>query len=130
MCGTVETHVFGIHDALFGQVVIEMDRPGQHVVVVSAHDAASWKIITGPGAEIVKVYAVGVRAQTVDVSEAAGNPVVRIDSKDTDDVEGCGYTWPYDGQGCNTKSLLRLASVRTGTHITSYDGCHSASSFT
>ncbi len=127
-CGVIEMHVFGIHDAPDGQATVEIDRPGKHVVVVSAHDAVNWKITTGPGAELVHVYAVGVHEQTVDASAAAGEFDVKTDSKDTTGVQGCGFTWPYDGvPGCNTRDLLRLASVRTGHDANSFDGCHSTS---
>jgi hypothetical protein len=129
-CGPTEYHALGIFTASGpGPVVIEVARPGKHVLALSAHDATSWQITTSNGAEIEKVYAVGYGAQTVDVSQAAGKPEVHTDSEDTTGAYGCGYTWPYDGDGCDTGNMLRLSAARVQHDFNSYDGCKTTGSF-
>jgi hypothetical protein len=129
-CGPTEYHAFGIYSAAgAGPVTIEVARPGKHVIAVSAHDATTWQIITSNGAEIEKVYAVGYAEQTIDVSGAAGNPEVTTDSEDTTGAYGCGYTWPYDHDGCDTGNMLRLSADRIQHEFNSYDGCKTTGSF-
>ncbi len=126
-CGPVETHVFGIFKTPGGEARIHIDRPGHHAVVVSAHEATTWRITTGPDAVIDGVYAVGIHEQTL-VGMKDGIKLV-TDSKDTTGVYACGYTWPYDGAECNTEQLLLLSGKIVNHEATSFHGCYEASSF-
>jgi hypothetical protein len=137
-CGDNETHVVGVYEATqdtgeggtgeggSGPIYLQVDRPGNHTIVVSAHEATAWKIVAKNGANITEVYAVGRGKQTVDAPAGA-----QITTES--DVEGggwaCGYSWPGNGT-CDTKSLLRLASLRLNKHPTSFHGCYAARSFT
>jgi hypothetical protein len=125
-CGEIETHVFGIYAAPGDAVTIHVERPGHHALVVSAHDATHWTITAGAGVTIDGVYAVGIREQTVTAPDGTK---VRTDSRDTGGPEGCGYSYPYDGRGCNTDQLLNLTSIITKHGATSFHGCRSASTF-
>jgi len=130
-CGPSETHVLGVFEPMPGSggddgngtILIKVDRPGNHSIVVSAHETAKWKIVASNGARVTDVYAVGMGKQTV--SAPAGANVMTEDAGTT----ACGYTWPGNGT-CDTKGLLRLASVRMNKHATSFHGCYRASSFT
>jgi len=128
-CGPDETHVVGVFEPWpgaggdNGTILISVDRPGNHTIVVSSHEAAKWKIVASNGAKVTNVYAVGMGKQSV--SAPAGANVMTEDAGTT----ACGYTWPGNGT-CDTKGLLRLASVRTNKHATSFHGCYQASSFT
>jgi hypothetical protein len=128
-CGPTETHVFGIYNSPTGGVTIEIARPGKHILVLSAHDATTWHITTtDPDAVIEEVYAVGYDDQTIDVSGLANTPKVTVDSKETTGSYGCGYSWPYDGKGCDTGDMLRLAAFTLDRGVNSYDGCYSTDS--
>lgn len=124
-CGPAETHVVGVLEpsASDGTIYVNVDRPGNHTLVVSSHAAASWKITTSNGAHVTEVYAVGMAKQ--QVSAPSGANVIVEDAG----TQACGYTWPGDGT-CDTKGLLRLASVRLNKHATSFHGCRQASTFT
>jgi hypothetical protein len=126
-CGELETHVFGIHGAPGGEVTIHVDRPGHHALVVSAKVATKWTIVARGEAVVDGVYAVGMERQTVDGPDTMK---VETDSADDGGPGACGYTYPYDGRGCDTEQLLKLTSVITQHGATSFHGCASASTFT
>lgn len=130
-CGDVETHVFGVAELpddgdSSDPVILRVERPGKHAIVVSAEVAATWKITAAPGAEIVQVYAVGRGKQTVIAP--AGVEVI-TESEAEGGGWACGYSWP-GGEGCDTKQLLRLASIRMNRHATSFHGCYAAREWT
>jgi len=136
-CGDFETHVVGVYQPFTpdegtggddgnGTILINVNRPGNHTIVVSAHERASWKIVAANGAKVTTVYAVGRYAQ--NVTAPAGAHVMK-ESLAEGGAMACGYSWPGDAT-CDTKSLLRLASVRLNKHATSFHGCYRASKFT
>lgn len=136
-CGDFETHVVGVYQPFTpdggsggddgnGTILINVNRPGNHTLVVSAYARANWKIVASNGAKVTDVYAVGRYAQ--NVSAPSGAHVTR-ESEAEGGAMACGYSWPGNST-CDTKSLLRLASVRLNKHATSFHGCYSASTFT
>jgi hypothetical protein len=130
-CGGSETHVFGIKGVLepvggSGPVVLRVDRPGDHTIVVSSESAASWKIVASNDARVTHVYAVGMGRQKV--TAPAGVEVI-TESGDEGGASACGYAWPASPD-CDTRSLLHLAAIRTNKHATSFHGCAAAASFT
>lgn len=42
----------------------------------------------------------------------------------------CGYSWPYNGGGCDTNQLLAKVQQYVGSEITSFYGCYHASNWT
>lgn len=135
-CGPRETHVLGVFQPLVpdgsggddgnGTILIKVDRPGSHSLVVSAHEAATWKIVASNGAKVTNVYAVGKYAQRV-IAPAGANVTTESDAQGG--AMACGYSWPGNST-CDTKGLLRLAALRLNKHATSFHGCYRASSFT
>jgi hypothetical protein len=125
-CGPYETHVLGVFEPWpnqDGTILITVNRPGHHTIVVSSHEAAKWRIVASNGAKVTDVYAVGMAKQNV-IAPAGANMMTEEPG-----TQACGYTWPGGGD-CDTKSLLRLASVRLNKHATSFHGCYKASQFT
>ena len=136
-CGPNETHVVGVWepwpdgggtggDDGNGTILIKVDRPGNHSIVVSAHEAATWKIVPSNGAKITNVYAVGKYKQNV-IAPAGAKVMTESDAEGG--AMACGYSWPGNGT-CDTKGLLKLASIRLNKHATSFHGCYRASTFT
>lgn len=127
-CGKPEVHVISVyethgnhgpnnHPPGTGHVAIE--RPGEHALVLSAYEPVNWHVTLGPGAKIQSVTLIGYHAQTVDLQ---GVPVAR--------GQGCGYSYPYNGGGCDTDELLALARQLAGADITTFHGCYQASDWT
>lgn len=121
-CGGIETHVIGAYDPGSDSTVV-LERPGKHVLVLSAHEATTWHVKVGPGAEVVHIYAVGYHAQKVIAP--AGIDII-TESHDAGDAYATGYMWP----SADTDHLLQLAGKRVHHDTTSFHGCHTASKWT
>ena len=124
VCGDIETHVIGMWGGDGDNSTVTILRPGQHVLVLSAHESVNWHVELGPGATLAHVYLVGYHKQSVS-GVPAGVDIVS-DSADTGDAYAVGYKYPNH----DTQSLLTLAAKRTHHDATSFHGCYTASSWT
>jgi hypothetical protein len=124
-----ELHVFGSYEARSGaeratrESVVRIERPGRHRLVVSAYEPVRWRIEAAPGAEIVQVVAVGYHAQEVVLGPGV-DAEIRKGSYEHGGPYACGYSWPYNGGGCDTRELLDLAAREVGRTVTSFHGCY------
>ena len=124
-CGELETHVFGIYESPTGEATVDIDRPGRHAIVLSAYEPTTWRVRVQPGVELEAVYAVGSHSQRVIAP--AGVKVV-TESHEDGGASACGYSYPYNGEGCDTDALLDLTRIRVHAE-TSFHGCYEASSW-
>jgi hypothetical protein len=123
-CGAPEVHVIGVYETssnhnTVGTAEIKFDRPGDHILVLSAYEATRWQVRPGPRTTIRAVQLIGYEDQTVELPNV---PVMRS--------QGCGYSWPYNGQGCDTNALLAAVKAHTSKDITTFHGCYQASLWT
>ncbi|HSK05561.1 MAG TPA: hypothetical protein VK932_30145 [Kofleriaceae bacterium] len=123
-CGTPEVHVVGIYEtssnhSTVGEARVAIERPGRHILVLSAYEATRWKIRLGANTRIREVRLLGYEPQTVDLPNV---PVTR--------GPGCGYSYPYNGGGCDTDALLAGVKAHTGRDVTTFHGCYQASQWT
>lgn len=125
-CGSVETHVIGIHEGFHGAASVHIKRPGTMALVVSAREDTVWTITTEPGVDLEAVYAVGIYHQTVKAPEGVR---VVAESREDGDPYACGYTYPQQGTDCNTDQLLKLVDKRVHP-VTSFHGCFQGSIWT
>lgn len=122
-CSEREVHVIGVWETAESTATILLARPGRHTLVLSAHAAANWNVEVKPGATLEGIYAVGYYPQKVTANVTTR---IKTESKIADGVGATGYKYP-DG---DTDALLKLASIRTALHATSFHGCYSASKWT
>ena len=120
-CGSPEVHVIGMYETSSdhtrtGDAHVTIDRPGDHILVLSAYEATNWHVRLAAGATVRAVQLFGYEAQTVDL------PGVTVTHG-----TACGYSYPYNGGGCDTNQLLSLAKAQAGVNITSFHGCYQAS---
>jgi hypothetical protein len=120
-CGTPEVHVISVYEtssnhSVAGDAKVTIERPGRHILVLSAYESTNWHVTLGPNVAIRAVELIGYEPQTVDLPNV---PVTH----DT----GCGYSYPYNGGGCDTNALFSLIESRTGAGITTFHGCYQAS---
>jgi len=123
-CGSPELHILSIYEtssnhSTTGDASVRIDRPGSHVLVLSAYEATSWHVALGAGAAIRSVLLVGYEDQTVDLANV---PVTH--------AAGCGYSYPYNGGGCDTNALFSTVQSRAGVGVTTFHGCYQASQWT
>ena len=120
-CGPKEVHVFGVYESngnhsVTGQASVAIERPGEHVLVLSSYEATSWHVTLGPNTKISAVQLIGYEDQTVDVPNV---PITH--------ASGCGYSYPYNGGGCDTNELIATAEAAAGAPLTTFHGCYQAS---
>ena len=126
-CGEIETHVIGVYQGEKGQGTVRLERKGKHALVLSSHEAMAWHVVTSNGAVLEHVYAVGYGKQTVEVDGAKVDVIT--DSMADTGVAACGYSRADSSGGCDADSLMILASKRVHHDVTSFHGCHTASSW-
>jgi hypothetical protein len=126
-CGEVEVHVIGVGEASPGDgggdgggSTVILTRPGRHILVLSSRDANNWNVEVRGDAQLQGVYAVGYEPQTV---RANVKTQINTESKSEGGAGANGYTYP----DVKTEALLKLTSIRTARHPTSFHGCFSAS---
>jgi hypothetical protein len=128
-CGDVELHVIAMYEAIGEKANVRIDRPGHHALVLSSYEAVTWNVTTGPGVVIDSVVATGYKATSVLGVGAATAVSVRGYEVDGG-AFACGYSWPYNGGGCDTAELLSFATAATGLELSSFHGCYRAGDWT
>lgn len=127
-CGKPEVHVFGVYETHGnhgpgnhppGEARVRIARPGDHALVLSSYEPVNWNVRLGEGVKLESITLIGYHAQTVSLP---GVPVKR--------AMGCGYSYPYNGGGCDTDNLLALAKQHAGADVTTFHGCYQASEWT
>ncbi len=121
-CSDVEVHVIGVSDG-GGDSTVVLERPGHHILVLSAYEATTWNIDVKPGATLEQVYAVGHHPQRVTSNVPTA---IATESAMEGGAGANGYVYP----DTKTVSMMKLASLRVGLHPTSFHGCYAASSWT
>lgn len=129
-CEGPQVDVFAVYvprtgNSSTGEAGVTIEQPGVHTLVLSAYERTSWHVSLAPGASVNAVYLYGYHAQTVDVG---GVPVV-THSYDQDGQFACGYSFPYNGQGCDTNQLLARVAAEAGP-VHDFHGCYQAVKWT
>ena len=126
-CGEIETHVIGVYQGEKSQGTVLLERKGKHALVLSSHEPMTWHVKTSNGAVLEHVYAVGFGKQTV-VVDGATVDVISDNMADTG-IGACGYSRADSTGDCDADSLMILASKRVHHDVTSFHGCHTASTW-
>jgi hypothetical protein len=103
-----------------GTATVTFDVPGEHVLALSAYEATTWQVTVGPSTTLRAILVAGHGPQTVVGAEV---PVVQVPGPP------CGYSLPYNGQGCDTDALLDALQTAAGLPVSRFDGCYQASTF-
>lgn len=121
------TYYFGVYQTPSGVATVTDRAANPHNLVLTAYEATHWKVTKAPGSGLERIITSGYEAQKVDVdgsvkvedySGPAGSPV-------------CGYSYPYNEQGCDTnKALDKAFNWTNGDAVAQMSGCYLASSFT
>ncbi|MBK8255970.1 MAG: hypothetical protein IPK82_25300 [Polyangiaceae bacterium] len=131
-----EVHVIGIYDSYGaaagteGVASVHINKPGVHVLVLSAYSETAWVVTAGPGVIIKRVIATGYEEQAVTISPV-GTTVSTLDYETHGAFVGCGYEWPDTDpmSGCETPELLAQIEGLLQLEPTSFHGCYAASAF-
>jgi|GEM_PF-5142582 len=102
---------------------IKLDSPGTYRLVLSSYEQTDWHVSMTPGVSVEAVYLYGYDDQTVDLP---GVPVSTHTYANGD--FGCGYSYPYNGQGCDTDNLLARVDAEAGP-LHAFHGCYHATTW-
>src|SRR5688572_16557040 len=122
-CGSPEVHVFAVYETPGGHAYVTVERPGNHELVLSAYEPTTWHVTPSQGVVIERVHLIGYHEQQLDLPSVP----VSYDTYEQGGQAACGYSWPYNGQGCDTNELLAIARNRAMVEVTSFNGCYRAS---
>lgn len=120
-------HGGGVHPP--GDALVEWKLAGEHVLALSAYEPVNWTITLAPGAALQKIVVFGYHEQTVTAPEGIKIETFYYEGGLQDPLASCGYSLPYNGQGCDTDVLIANAEQATGLKLASFDGCYDASQF-
>jgi hypothetical protein len=134
-CETPEVDVFGVYetrsdhtagDHPVGEGGVTIERPGVHKLVLSAYEPTHWQVTLAPGASVASIHLIGYHAQTINTLNLPAGVPITIETYDGGGTPGCGYSYPYNGQGCDTNQLLARVEAEVGS-VNTFHGCYHAS---
>lgn len=96
--------------------------------MLSSYEPTHWHLEWALGVTIDAIHLVGYHAQTID--PGLGIPVTTATVDQGSGAGACGYSYPYNGEGCNTNELIAYAEALAGQPFTSFHGCYHAQEFT
>jgi hypothetical protein len=116
---THSNHGGGSHP--MGEATVHFDLPGDHVLALASYEPVTWQLELGAQAGVTEIVVFGYHEQVVD---GAGNiPITYVADP------SCGYSWPYNGGGCDTTELVDAVEAETGRLLSRFDGCYRATDF-
>jgi hypothetical protein len=124
-CGVVEVHVIGQWDDVDvvgtddGSSTVVLERPGHHILVLSAYKSVNWIVQAENGAVLDGVYATGYEPQHV-----RANVQTKINTESVMQ-DGAG-AWGHEYPSSQANALLKLSSIRVARHATSFHGCYAS----
>jgi hypothetical protein len=125
-----ELHFLSAYQPMAGQSInVHIERQGQMTLLLSSYEPAHWIVTADAGVLLDQILVNGYHSQTI--SGPAGIPVeIRSHSQTlTNFGEWCGYSYPYNGGGCDTALLISGTEAHAGIGMTTFFGCYEASSF-
>ena len=104
-----------------GEASVHVSRHAKQILVLSSYEPTHWTVSIDPGADVVKIVTLGYYDQPVSF-QGPSAPVEHAGF-------GCGYSWPYNGQGCETNALFAASEKATQSFVAAFAGCYRANTF-
>lgn len=122
-----ELIVASVYEAVNGVVTVQVDRTSPMVLVLTAYEAVDWQVTFGPNTQVQQIVISGYEPQTI--TAPSGVTVVNH-SPYVSHWLGCGYSYPYNGGGCDTDMLFRKIETSTQMSLSHFAGTYAGTSFT
>ncbi|HCH63338.1 MAG: hypothetical protein CL927_12425 [Deltaproteobacteria bacterium] len=133
--GQPELHIVSVyesnggHGGRPGSITVNIDRPGNVVLVLSSYEPVEWTVNERSGTTIDEVILNGYYDQRL-VAGATGATVSTHTYYGTGSfIVACSYEWPSSTGGCDTVGLVSGAESMTGLRLSSYAGCYHGREF-
>lgn len=113
-----------------GVITVEVTRPVHMTLLLSSYEEVTWNLQIDPAVTLDEVLLNGYRAQHIQ-GAPPGVPITTrsVDQTGTTFGYACGYSWPYNGGGCDTNLLIAGTEAYSGLTTTGFVGCYTASGF-
>ncbi len=119
----------GGHGGPAGTITVDIDRPGNVVLVLSSYEPVDWTVVEQPGTTIDEVIFNGYYTQTL-VGGASGATVTDYTLAGSGRyITACGYAWPSSTGGCDTPGLVTGVETLTGLDLAGFAGCYHSTGF-
>ncbi|HMV66235.1 MAG TPA: hypothetical protein PKA64_05250, partial [Myxococcota bacterium] len=130
--GAPELQIASVYEpTATGRVDVWVQRPTTMTLMLSSYEEVDWVLHVDPAVTLQGVLLNGYDMQTVQGVPAGVQTVTRtLAQTGTNFGYWCGYSWPYNGGGCDTNLLLAGVEAFTGQQTTGFVGCYTGESFT
>jgi hypothetical protein len=129
--GQPELHVISVYEpTASGRVEVWLQRPGTMTVLLSSYEEVDWVLFVDPGVTLNGVLVNGYDAQTLQGLPPGVQTQTRSFAQTgTNFGNWCGYSWPYNGGGCDTNLLIAGVEAFTQQTTTGFVGCYTGEQF-
>ena len=121
-------HGPGYHPTYPANVTINNGGNKPITLVLSSYEPVRWNITADQNVEIREIILVGYH--THEFTGVGSSLVTDKSGGNRGEFEPCGYSYPYNGQGCDTDSLIEQVEDYTGLSLSVFSGVYRASDFT
>lgn len=97
------------------------------ILVLSSYEPVNWNLNIAAGVNIQEIIINGYNAHNISGVDSA---LVTDKSGSGNYLAACGYSYPYNGQGCDTDLLFSGLTNYTGLSVSSFAGTYRANDFT
>jgi hypothetical protein len=124
-----ELHILSAYEPSGSTIAVHIARNTQMTVVLSSYEPVHWIVTVDPGAVVDEILLNGYHAQTLSAPSNIPYQARSYDQNYSNFGSSCGYSFPYNGGGCDTNQLIAGVEFHTGLDWTSFTGCYTASEF-
>ena len=119
----------GGHGGPPGNITVDIDRPGNVVLVLSSYEPVDWTVREQAGTTIDEVILNGYHTQRLVSGAASATVLDRSYESSGTYWTACGYAWPSSSGGCDTPGLVSAAELHSGLDLAGFVGCYHGTSF-
>ncbi len=126
-----ELHILSAYEPTStNEILVHVDRTTQMTLVLSSYEPVNWIVTTAANTQIDQILLNGYHTQSITIDDSSIPIETRsYDQTTTNFGSVCGYSYPYNGGGCDTDLLLQGLTNYTGLDWTSFSGCYTAEQF-
>ena len=127
--GEPELVILSVYEPTSGTVDVDIQRNSEMVVLLSSYEPVTWTLTNSGGATLNKILVNGYHSQYINAPSGVPTEVRSYDQGTGNFGGSCGYSWPYNGGGCDTNHLVSGVQSYTGLTVTDFTGCYTGSAF-
>lgn len=130
-----ELHFLALYDTTEGSgeevrsATVHVERPGSHVLVLSAYEPVRWTVTAQPGATVERVILNGYYDQEAVVAEGVAVESYTYETNQSA-LFDTAHTWSLAWGLGNPQAPVAIVEAEAQRPLTTFAGCYRASNFT